>query len=261
MKIISRNVNGIRAVLKKWFLNFLEQEKPDIFAIQETKAFQEQIPTELAYFLSKNDYSIQRHNGTRPWYAGTAIFYKNWIWIKSDIFFENNEILNQDWRITNISLWGTELLNIYFPNGWTRANGTEMLSYKLSFYDELIKVCKEIKKNWKNVILCWDFNICHEAIDIARPEANKNSIWFLPIEREKFTEFLSHWYVDLFRNAFPQAVEYTWRSYRAWARARNVGRRIDYFVVNEDLVPKVKKIKNLTYVLGSDHCPVLLEIE
>ncbi len=290
MKIISWNVNGIRAVMKKWFLEFFEEEKPDIFAIQETKAFQEQLPVELVTFLNINWYSIQRHNGTRPWYAGTAIFYKNELWTKwknsekkedniwldcfvprndeletwtqSDTFFEDNEILNQDGRITTLDLWDTELLNIYFPNGGTRADGTEMLSYKLSFYDELIKYCDRVVEGWKDIIVCGDLNICHTEIDIARPEANQKSIWFLPIEREKVSEFFSHWYIDTFRNFFPKlSNQYTRWSYRAGARERNVGRRLDYFVVNEKIISKVKKIKHLTDVMWSDHCPVVMEFE
>jgi exodeoxyribonuclease-3 len=153
------------------------------------------------------------------------------------------------------------LLNIYFPNWWTRADWTEMLSYKLKFYDKIIKYVNNLVNSWKNVIITWDFNICHTEIDIARPEENRDSIWFLPIERAKITEFLNNGYVDTFRHFFPNKTEiYSWWSYRAWARPRNVGWRLDYFLVNENFVENVEEVEYLTKVEGSDHCPVKLKI-
>ncbi len=265
MKIISWNVNWIRAIIKKNFLTFFDEYKPDIFCIQETKAFENQIPQELDAFLNWNNYSYIWHNWQKSWYAWTAIFVKNKVNFGKSNYQEHilkNEILNQDWRITILSTQDFELLNVYFPNGWTRADWTEMLTYKLKFYDELINLSDKIVEDWKNIIICWDFNICHKSIDIARPKENENSIWFLPIERQKISEFLSHGYIDVFRYFYPNLKDqYTWRSYRAGARQRNVWRRLDYFFVNKNFLNNIKAIKHLTDIMGSDHCPILLELK
>lgn len=260
MKIISWNVNWIRAVIKKWFKEFIFEENPDILCIQETKAFEEQFVKEL---WELEGYKYIWHTGTRAWYAWTAIFYKEDIEIidlKND--FESSHF-TEDWRVTEIEFkyaWKhTVLINWYFPNWWTRADWTEMLTYKLEFYDELIKYINNLVKQGKKVIITWDFNICHTEIDIARPKENENSIWFLPIERAKVSELLANGYTDIFRYFYPWKTDiYSWWSYRAGARPRNVGWRIDYFVVNNDFVENVKNIVYLTEVLGSDHCPVKL---
>lgn len=260
MKIISWNVNGIRAVAKKWFLEFFENEKPDILCIQETKAFEDQFLKEL---WEIPEYKYIWHTWTRPGYAWTAIFYKKDLKIidlKND--FESSHF-TEDWRVTEIEFSYKDkhivLLNWYFPNWWTRADGTEMLTYKLEFYDELIKYINNLVKQWKEVIITWDFNICHTEIDIARPKENENSIWFLPIEREKVSELLNNWYIDTFRYFYPEKLDvYSWWSYRAWARQRNVGWRIDYFVVNKNFIENVENIIYMTEILWSDHCPVKL---
>jgi exodeoxyribonuclease-3 len=152
-------------------------------------------------------------------------------------------------------------MNGYFPNGGTRADWTEMLSYKLEFYDHLIDYSRKIKESWKHMILTWDFNICHREIDIARPEANKNSIWFLPVERKKIWELFESWFVDVWRYLNPTKTDiYSWWSYRAGARDRNVWWRIDYFAVSKNILKQVKNMKYLTDVMWSDHCPLVLEI-
>lgn len=264
MKIISWNVNGIRAVAKKWLFEFVQEESPDIFCIQETKAFESQVKKELENF---SEYNYLWHAWERPWYAGTAIFYKNDIKVleTKNIFWEIEHFHN-DWRVTQINFekdWEEiVLINWYFPNGWTRADGSEMVTYKLEFYDNLIKYSNELVNQNKNVILTWDFNICHTEIDIARPKENKNSIWFLLVEREKVSELLDNWYIDTFRYFYPDQIDtYSWWSYRAWARPRNVGWRIDYFVVNKDAISKVKNIRYMNEVMWSDHCPVMLELK
>ena len=160
---------------------------------------------------------------------------------------------------TAVDFWDFVLLNGYYPNGWTRADGTEMVTYKLEFYDHIIKYSNELVAQWKNVILTWDLNIVHTEIDIARPKENQNSIWFLPIERAKVTELLENWYTDTFRHLYPEQIDtYSWWSYRAGARPRNVGWRIDYFVVNNSFLDKVEDIEYMTDTLWSDHCPVKL---
>ena len=260
MKIITWNVNWIRAVAKKWFKEFVLSESPDILAIQETKAFEDQF---LADLWEIPGYKYLWHTWTRPGYAWSAIFYKENLEIVSlQNTFENN-YFNEDWRVTQITFkkdWKEIILiNWYFPNGWTRADWTEMLTYKLDFYSNLINYVNSLVSAWKNVIITWDFNICHERIDIARPDENENSIWFLPVERAKFSELLANWYIDTFRYFYPDLAEvYSWWSYRAWARPRNVWWRLDYFVVNKDFIKNVENIEYLTKIMWSDHCPVKL---
>ncbi len=264
MKIISWNVNWIRAVAKKWLKEFLENENPDIFCIQETKAFEEQFKKEV---WEIDSYKYLWHIWTKAWYAGTAIFYKENIEVidlKND--FDTLEHFNTDWRVTELEFrykWKhIVLFNWYFPNGWTRADWTEMLTYKLDFYKHLINYTRKLKREKKEIIITWDFNICHTEIDIARPKENINSIWFLPIERQKIGEFIDDWNLDVWRYFYPNKLDtYSWWSYRAWARQNNVWWRIDYFIVNKDFIENVSRIKYLTEVEGSDHCPVMLELK
>ena len=268
MKIISWNVNWIRAVAKKWFVDFVESEKPDILAIQETKAFEEQFLNEV---WNLEWYKYIWHIGERPWYAWTAIFYKedlDMIEVKNR--FWEIESFHEDWRLTQIEFyykdenWNKKnvvLINWYFPNWWTRADGTEMVSYKLNFYNKIIKYTRDLKKQEKQVIITWDLNICHREIDIARPKENENSIWFLPIEREKIWELIDDWNLDVYRNFYPDKKDvYSWWSYRAGARPRNIWWRIDYFLVNRDFIQCVEWIYYMNKIMGSDHCPVKLEL-
>ncbi len=275
MKIITWNVNGIRAVGKKGFKEFIVKESPDILCIQETKAFEDQ------FLKDKNLWEVEWykyiwHKWTRAWYAGTVIFYKEDIEVidtKND--FGEIDHFHDDGRVTelefkyptpNPSLAGGKehivLLNGYFPNWGTRADGTEMVSYKLDFYSHLEEYTRKLKLEWKQLIVTGDFNICHTEIDIARPKQNKNSIWFLPIEREKIGEFINDGNIDVFRHFYPEQLDtYSWWSYRAWARARNVGWRIDYFVVNKELEKYLEDIVYMTDTMGSDHCPVKLILQ
>lgn len=261
MKIISRNVNGIRAVLQKGFLDFVQAENPDILCLQEVKAFEHQIPAELKLWMQ--DYDYIWHRSERPWYAGTAIFYKkelNIASVKNE--FPECPILNDDGRTTAVEWSDFVLFNIYFPNGGDRADGTEMLSYKLKFYEEYQKEIKRLTALGKKVLTTWDFNICHREIDIARPKENANSIGFLPIERAEMDKMETAGMIDVFRLQNPELKDhYTWWSYRAGARPRNVGWRIDYFWVTENCKAHLGKMMHYDQVLGSDHCPIGLEVE
>ena len=264
MKIITWNVNWIRAVAKKWFKEFIENESPDILCIQETKAFEEQFLKEV---WELDWYKYIWHIWERAWYAWTAIFYKKDIEIvDTKNHFDEKEHFHTDWRVTEIEFkrnWkNIVLFNGYFPNGWTRADWTEMVGYKLDFYNHLISYTKELKAKWKDIILTWDFNIVHTEIDIARPKQNVKSIWFLPIEREKIWELINDWNLDVWRYMNPEKLDvYSWWSYRAWARANNVWWRIDYFVVNKEFIEEIDNIEYLTDVMGSDHCPVMLKLK
>jgi len=264
MKIISWNVNWIRAVAKKWFKEFVETENPDILCIQETKAFEEQFLKDVGEL---EWYKYIWHKGERAWYAWTAIFYKNDInVINTKNHFEEMEHFHTDWRVTEIEFernWeNIVLFNWYFPNWWTRADWTEMVTYKLDFYTHLENYTRKLKSNWKQIIITWDFNIVHTEIDIARPKQNQNSIWFLPIEREKIWAFINDWNIDVFRHFYPDQLDtYSWWSYRAWARQNNVWWRIDYFVVNKDFIKNVSSINYMNNIMGSDHCPVMLQLK
>ncbi|MEA3304506.1 MAG: exodeoxyribonuclease III [Patescibacteria group bacterium] len=260
MKIISWNVNGIRAVAKKGFAEFMAIESPDILCIQEPKAFEEQFQKELGDIPG---YKYVWHSGTRAGYAGTAIFYKESVpVIDTQNHFEEVEHFHTDGRMTQIETPDFVLLNGYFPNGGTRADGTEMLTYKLEFYDHIIHYSNKLVAEGKNVIITGDLNIVHTEIDIARPKENKNTIGFLPVERAKVGELLDNGYTDMFRHFYPEQIDtYSWWSYRAGARARNVGWRIDYFVLNNSFVEQAKDITYMTDVMGSDHCPVMLELK
>ena len=261
MRITSRNVNGIRAAIKKGFDDRIKQDNPDILCIQETKAFEHQIPAEFKYLMG--DYDYIRHAGERSGYAGTAIFYKKELeFISSKNKFEWLEEFSEHGRVVEVKFKSFTLLNLYFPNGWPRADGTEMLTYKLDFYTKFIAYINNLRDNWENIITTWDFNVCHRSIDISRPKENKNSIWFLPIERAELDKLEENWYTDVFRKINPELVDhYTRRSYRAWARQRNIGRRLDYFRVSENIIPRIKKIEHQDQILWSDHCPISLEIE
>lgn len=258
MKIVSRNVNGIRAVAKKWFLDFFQKIDADIFCIQEPKAFAEQVWEDL-----KNPfwYDFTWHSWERPGYAWTVTYYRVPVLDTKNHFWEI-ECFHEHWRIVETKFEKFTLINWYFPNWWTRADWTEMLTYKLKFYDHLIDYCNKLVEKWESIIITWDFNICHQEIDIARPKENWNSIWFSPIEREKMSEFLDNWYIDVFRHFNQDEKDkYTWWSYRWWARMRNVWRRLDYFLVSKDLIWKVKNIQHLEDQMWSDHCPILMEID
>lgn len=260
MKILSWNVNGIRAIEKKGFVEMIQKEKPDIFCLQETKAFLDQIPTSI----KKLPYHLVWHDGTRPGYSGTAIFSKQEA-DSTQTNFKKNPKFHEDGRVTEATFGDITLLNIYFPNGGERASGQEMLTYKMEFYDELLDYVKSLKKKGqKKILIVGDFNIAHTELDIARAKENEYTIGFTLPEREKFSEFLKKGgLVDIFRHKNPNKKdEYTWWSYRAiGARKRNVGWRIDYAVCTDELLPEIQSLKHRQDIMGSDHCPVVVTLK
>lgn len=263
MKIASRNVNWIRAIVQKWFFDRVKKYDFDIICLQEVKAFENQIPPEIRFYLS--DYDYIWHKWNRAWYAWTSIFFKKNIEIiekKSDFPFSQ---FSEDGRVTEITFQYEEknihLINTYFPNGWDRADWTEMLTYKLDFYENMRQYIGWIRNNEGDVIICGDFNICHREIDIARPKENENSIWFLPIERAEMDKLENDGLIDVFRALNPDLRDhYTWWSYRWGARERNVGRRLDYFWVSPETMNNVKSMEHQVDIMWSDHCPICLNI-
>jgi exodeoxyribonuclease-3 len=252
---ISWNVNGIRAVEKKGFISWAGNCGADILCLQETKAHKEQLSEKL---LNINGYTSYWSSGERKGYSGVATYStsapKN---IASG--FDGEKRFDSEGRILVTEYDAFTLLNIYFPNG---QKDDERLQYKLDFYDATLDFCEELRKQGKSLIICGDYNTAHNEIDLARPEANQNVSGFLRIERDWMDKFESFGYIDTFRKLHPETTDaYSWWSYRTAARKRNVGWRLDYFYIIPELLPLVKRAEILDGVMGSDHCPVLLELD
>lgn len=256
-KFISWNVNGIRAVDKKEALKWVDEANIDLLGVQETKSMIEQIPNTIFEKEYKNLVGSQSAIKGR---SGTALF------TDIDTTFECNcptvDVLDEG-RINeaHFTLGDKDIafFNVYFPNGQSKE---ERLVYKMEFYDRFLEHCENLKKEGKSIIVCGDVNTAHTEIDLARPKANEKTSGFLPMEREWISKFLEHGYIDTLRHVHGDIKDkYSWWSYRANARANNVGWRIDYFYVSEDLKDNIKDAYILDEVMGSDHCPIALEIE
>lgn len=253
MKIITWNVNGIRAAQKKGFINWVNKEKPDILCLQETKANVEQLDREI---INIEGYSSYWSSANRKGYSGVATYVKNEpVMVDYGIGIEK---FDTEGRILITAFEEFILLNIYFPNGQM---GEDRLKYKLEFYEEIIKYCNIIKDSGKKVVICGDFNTAHHEIDLKNPKANEKTSGFLPIERELLDKFLSFGYIDVFRQFYPEEVKYSWWSYRTRARERDAGWRIDYFYVSDNFIKDVKDCQIMNEVQGSDHCPIRLELK
>jgi len=253
MKILSWNVNGIRAVMKKGFLDFLEDESPDVLCIQESKIRPEQLNQEM---MNPLGYFSQWNSDERPGYSGTATYSK-----EKPLSVSNglgNPTFDNEGRCLLTEFPDFTLVNLYIPNG---GQGPHRLKFKLDYYDELFDYLQRLRKQGKNLVITGDINTAHQRIDLARPSANENTTGFMPIERAWLDKFTENGWVDTFRHFNPDTPDmYTWWSYRSGARDRNVGWRIDYFFVNEEFLPKVKNAHILTNVYGSDHCPIGIEL-
>lgn len=255
MKLISWNVNGIRAVWKKGFQEWLMKEKPDLLSVQETKAHEHQLTPE-----QKNipGYESLWCSGERKGYSGVVNFAKK-LPENVEYGFGMNSKFDREGRILITDYMDFRLLNIYFPNG---KQNDERLQYKLDFYDATLDYCEKSRKKGKEIVVCGDFNTAHNKIDLANPKANEKTSGFLRIERDWMDKFENHGYVDTFRHFFPDKTEmYSWWSYRTAARKRNVGWRLDYFYVSEGLINRISNPRIMTEVMGSDHCPVSIELE
>lgn len=249
-KIISWNVNGIRAVQKKGFVDFIKKETPTIVGVQETKAYKNQLDAEL---LNPFDYKSYFFSAEKAGYSGVGIYVKNDF--KYDIL-EGIGIKEFDREGRNISLICDEFIfiNCYFPN--SQAEG-KRLKYKIEYADALIEFLKKYKE--KNIIISGDYNIAHTEIDLCNPKDNEASPGYFPEERAWMSKFLSLGFVDSFRLFNKEPKNYTWWSYRTRARERNVGWRIDLHCVNGKFKTKILKSYHLADLLGSDHCPVGIE--
>ena len=263
MNIISWNVNGIRANAKKGGFDWLLQQSPDFFCLQETKAHPEQL--EEGIRNPNGYYSYFDHSKMRKGYSGVAIYTK----VKPDKVEYGMGVkeLDQEGRLLVLYYEKglgkikdkTILINGYYPNG---GQGPHRLEYKLKFYDAFLKFINKKRKSGYHIIFTGDVNTAHEAVDLARPKANEENTGFLPIERAWIDEVINSGYVDTFRTLHPRAVDmYTYWDQKTSSRDRNVGWRIDYFFVSSELMKSVSDSSMLSDYMGSDHCPIVLELK
>jgi exodeoxyribonuclease-3 len=252
LRLLSWNVNGLRAAHKKGFLEWFLRERPDVLCLQETKAAPDQLPAELKEVAGYRAYFA---SAERKGYSGVALYSR----------LEPNEIkagfgvkkFDVEGR-TQLADFGDFLLfNVYFPNGKA---SEERLRYKMSFYRAFLKHVDKLKAEGRNVVVCGDVNTAHKEIDLARPKVNEKTSGFLPQERAWLDKFVAHGFVDAFRMFNREPGQYTWWDLKTRARERNVGWRIDYFFVSENFAGKVKAAYILPDITGSDHCPVELEV-
>ncbi len=255
MKIISWNVNGIRAWAKKGYFEWFLKESPDILCLQETKAEAVQLDPSVR---SPQGYHVYfDHSKGRKGYSGVAIYSK----IKPHkIEYEMGvSTLDQEGRLLGAYYDDFALFNVYFPNG---GGGPDRLKFKLEFYEAFLKFIEKVQKSGMPVIFCGDINTAHQEIDLARPKENVMNTGFLPIERAWLDKVVKAGYIDVFRNLNPGTKDaYTYWDMKTFARDRNVGWRIDYFFVSPELLPRVKSVKILKDIFGSDHCPIEIELK
>ena len=249
MKLISWNVNGIRACLNKGFSDFFKEVNADIFCLQETKCQPEQINLEF------EGYTSYWNSAERKGYSGTAIFTKKQpVNVTYGIGIEEHD---KEGRIITLEFENFYLVTNYTPNA---KRELERLDYRMVWEDEIRKYLLELNKK-KPVIMCGDLNVAHEEIDLKNPKTNKGNAGFTNEEREKMTELLNAGFIDSYRYLYPEKIEYSWWSDMGHAREKNVGWRIDYFIVSNDFRENIKDATIYTEILGSDHCPVGLEIK
>ena len=250
MKLISWNVNGIRACVNKGFNEFFNKIDADIFCIQETKCQPEQIE------LKFNGYKSFWNSAERKGYSGTAIFTKKEpISVKYGIGIEEHD---KEGRVITLEYEKFYIVTIYTPNS---KRGLERLDYRQIWEDEVRKYLLKLNKN-KPVIMCGDLNVAHKEIDLKNPKNNRGNAGFTDEERQKMTELLNAGFTDTYRHLYPiKEGAYTWWSYMGKAREKNIGWRIDYFIVSNDIKENIKEAKIYPEIMGSDHCPVELEIK
>lgn len=253
--LLSWNVNGVRAVHKKGFLDWLEEAAPDILCLQETRATKTQLPDELARPINYRGYWNSAKN--KKGYSGTALLTQlEPVTVEFGLGIKE---FDQEGR-TIIAQYPTfTLINCYFPNG---GRDHSRVPFKLAFYDAFLEKCESLRRKGHAVIFCGDVNTAHQEIDLARPKENQKTTGFLPEERAWLDHVVEMDYVDTFRHFHPGLTgQYTWWTMRSQARARNIGWRLDYFFVALELLERVTDAFILTEVMGSDHCPAGLRLK
>ena len=250
MKLISWNVNGIRAVLTKGFEDFFKDVNADIFCVQETKCQEGQVELEF------EGYQSFWNSAEKKGYSGTAIFTKiKPLSVKFGIGIEEHD---KEGRVITLEFKNFYMVNIYTPNS---KRELERLDYRQIWEDEIRKYLLNLNKT-KPVIMCGDLNVAHKEIDLKNPKTNTHNAGFTIEERNKMTELLNSGFIDTFRYLYPDKTDcYTWWSYMRKAREKNVGWRIDYFIVSDSIKDKIKEANIYQEIMGSDHCPIGLEID
>lgn len=254
MKIITYNVNGIRAALKKGWIDWLKIANPDVICLQEIKANLDQVPEIL--LIEDLGYEHYWYPAQKKGYSGTAIFTKKTPkHVEYGYGFEDYDF---EGRAIRLDFDEASIMSVYFPSGTT---GDIRQDFKYKFLDDFQNYSNELLKEKEKLVICGDYNICHRPIDIHNPKSNANSSGFLPAEREWMEQFINSGYVDSFRHLNADPHHYTWWSYRAGARARNLGWRIDYNMVSNALKDNIKGAKIWSDAVHSDHCPVELILD
>jgi exodeoxyribonuclease-3 len=248
IKLLSWNVNGIRAVKGKGFLDWFYKVSPDILCLQETKAQPEQLDADL---LEPEGYYAYWNYPERRGYSGVVVYTRE---EPENISYDlGDKSLDIEGRVIIAEYPGFTLMNIYFPNG---KRDQERLDYKMAFYDVFLEYAEGLRKQGKKLVICGDVNTAHRKIDLARPKENSKVSGFLPIERKWIDKFVNHGYIDTFRIFNKEPNQYSYWDMKSGARARNVGWRIDYFYVSEDLLSSLTGAFIMPEVMGSDHCPI-----
>lgn len=256
MRITTWNVNGLRAVLGKNLLEVIKPLNTDILCMQEIKTRLDQLEAAHMEQIRNTFPSLTWNPAQRPGYSGTA----TWSLLQADEIIHGlgEPKFDNEGRVIVHRFGDLFLYNIYFPNG---GRDLERVPYKLEFYEYLLEQCDRLHAQGKQIILTGDFNTSHREIDLRNPKSNQNNTGFLPEERAWIDRYLEHGFVDAYRVLYPDKVEYTWWTFIGGARARNVGWRLDYYLVTGSLMERVVDVIHHTDVMGSDHCPVTLVLK
>lgn len=254
MRIVSYNVNGVRAAMKKGLIDWLKTDPADIICLQETKAHRENVDFQQFLDLGFTDYW---YSAKKKGYSGVAIFSK--LPVDEVIYGNGNAVSDEEGRVISVRIKDTVIVNAYFPSG---TSGEERQSYKYVWLEEMYAYLEELKKKYSKIVLCGDYNIAHKEIDIHDPKGNKKSSGFLPEERAWMDHFFANGWVDTFRHLNDSPHCYTWWSQRfPSVRLNNKGWRIDYISVTEPLKDSIKNVAIYPDVKQSDHCPIYLELK
>lgn len=252
MKIISYNVNGIRAALKKGFIEWLTAANPDVICLQETKASKEQL--DLSLFEAAGYPFHYWFSAQKKGYSSVAILCKKEP--KNVVYGTGIESMDFEGRNLRVDFDTVSIMSLYLPSG----TNDDRLDFKLNYMDEFQTYVNELKKEVPNLVICGDYNICHEEIDIHNPKQNQNTSGFLPVERAWIGNFIKSGFVDSFRELNKEPHHYSWWSYRANSRNNNKGWRIDYHMITEPLKNRLERAYILPEAKHSDHCPIVVEI-
>lgn len=253
IRILSWNVNGLRAAYKKGFMEIFTTHGPDILCLQETKAHEEQLPSALRYV---DGYKAYFSSAEKKGYSGVGLYTKQEpLKVRYEL---GNEKLDSEGRVIASDYGDFMLFNVYFPNGKA---SKERLDFKMEFYDTFLDQLDALKSQGKKLVICGDVNTAHKEIDLARPKENEKISGFLPQERAWIDKLIDHGYLDTFRMFSDQPAQYTWWDMKTKARERNVGWRIDYFFTSDNLKNNITSAFILPEIMGSDHCPIGIELE